>query len=64
MFKYRGKHGDDEGETKEGKQNPKETFIKLPGIVVEKNITMRETVNALHRQISKKMQKHSENLSK
>ena len=60
MFLQRGKTGDGEGETKEDKQNPKETFIKLPGIVVEKNITMRKTVNYPSRQISKRMQKHPE----
>ena len=60
MFVQSGKTGDDEGETKEDKQNSKETFIKLPGIVVEKNITMRKTVNYPSRQISKRMQKYPE----
>ena len=35
-----------------------------PEIIVEKNVNIWETLNALHRQNSKRMQKHSEKLSK
>ena len=59
MFAQRGKTGDYEDEKKEDKQISKETLITSPAKIVEKKVTMQETVNALHRKISKRMQKHS-----
>ena len=58
MFAKRGKTGADDGETKYDKQNPEETLITLHKIIVEKMVTMRETVNDLQIQSSKRMQKH------
>ena len=42
------------------KNIPKGTLITSPAIIVDKNFTMRETLNSLHRKNLKRMHKHSE----
>ena len=58
MLTQRGKTGDDDGKTKDNKQDPKEIFTTSPSMIVEKKITVQETENDIHRQNSKRMQKH------
>ena len=58
MFTQRGKTGDDEGETKDYKKKLKKRLTTSHAINVQKDVTMRETVNAPHRQISNRMQKY------
>ena len=42
-------------------KSPKEIFTKSPATVVEKKAIMWGTVNAIHRQNSKRVKNHSEN---
>ena len=45
-------------------KTPEETLVTSPAIIVGGKVTMRVTMNDLHRQNSKRIQKHSEKLSK
>ena len=57
MFTQCGKNGEDEGK-KRGPPTPlEETFTTLPAMIVGKNSIIQETVNPLHKQISKRIQK-------
>ena len=40
-------------------KKPEETLITSPAMIVDKMFTIQVTMNALHRKISKRMQKHS-----
>ena len=56
MFTQRGKTGNDEGETKEDKHHPpKKILTTSPALIVEKIVTIRETVNDTNRKISKRI---------
>ena len=58
MFTQSGKTRDNEGEKNRIDKTPELTFTTSTEIIVGKNYTMQETLNAPHKLISNRIQKH------
>ena len=64
MFTHSGRLAMMKVKQKTINRTPEETLITSSVMIVEKKVIIQETVNYLHRQRSKRMQKHYEKLTK
>ena len=58
MFTWHEETRDEKGDKNRINKNHKYTLTTSPEMIVGKKATIQETVNALHKRISKRMQKH------